>query len=127
MSTRADERAERIRREVTGWPGVTTAAGKYGETDFVVHGRSIGHVHGGHQADIPFPRRIRDELVAVGRTGPHHVHPDSGWTTLYIRTDADAEEAIELLRINYDRIIQRAAAPARDRPIGAAGRPAAGR
>jgi hypothetical protein len=24
---------------------------------------------------------------------------------LYIRTDADAEEAIELLRINYDRII----------------------
>ena len=110
MSIQADARAERIRREVTSWAGVTTAAGEYGETDFGVNDRSIGHVHGGHQADIPFPRRIRDELVAAGRTGPHHVHPDSGWTTLYIRTDADAEAAIELLRINYDRIVQRAAA-----------------
>ena len=24
-----------------------------------------------------------------------HVHPGSGWTTMYIRTDADADEAIE--------------------------------
>jgi len=112
----ADERAERIRRAVAGWPRVTTAAGEYGETDFVVDGRSIGHVHGGYQADIPFPRRIRDELVAVGRTGPHHVHPDSGWTTWYIRTDADADEAIELLRINYDRIIQRVHASGRIDP-----------
>jgi hypothetical protein len=126
MSIDADERAERIRREVTAWPGATTAAGEYGETDFVVGHRSIGHVHGGHQADIPFPRRIRDELVAAGRTGPHHVHPDSGWTTLYIRTDADAEEAIELLRINYDRVTQRPEASARSRRVSASGRPAAG-
>ena len=110
MTISVDERAEHIRREVTGWPGVTTAAGQYGETDFVVSGRSIGHVHGGHQADIPFPRRIRDELVDAGRTGPHHVHPDSGWTTLYIRNEADADEAIALLRINYDRVSHRAAA-----------------
>jgi Luciferase len=103
----AVQRAEHIEREVTGWDGVTTAAGKYGETDFVVDGRSIGHVHGGHQADIPFPRRIRDELVAAGRTGPHHIHPDSGWTTLYIRTDEDADTTIELLRINYERVTQR--------------------
>jgi Family of unknown function (DUF5519) len=110
MSLSVDERAEQILREVTGWPGVTTDTGQYGETDFVVAGRSIGHVHGGHQADIPFPRRIRDDLVAAGRTGPHHVHPDSGWTTLYIRTDADADEAIALLRINYDRVSHRAEA-----------------
>jgi hypothetical protein len=116
MGIRAEQRAEHIRREVTGWPRVTTAAGEYGETDFLVGGRSIGHVHGGYQADIPFARRMRDELVAAGRTGPHHVHPDSGWTTLYIRTDEDAEEAIELLRINYDRIVQRAEASARERP-----------
>jgi hypothetical protein len=105
-------RAERIHRSVTAWPGITTAVGEYGETDFLLDGRSIGHVHGGHQADIAFPRRIRDELVAAGRTGPHHIHPDSTWTTLYIRTDTDADEAIALLRINYDRIADRAdAAP----------------
>jgi hypothetical protein len=110
MSNHAGDPAERILRVVLGWPGIATAAGEYGETEFLLNGRSIGHVHGGHQADIPFPRRIRDELVAAGRTGPHHVHPDSGWTTLYIRTDADADQAVELLRINYDRITQRARA-----------------
>jgi Family of unknown function (DUF5519) len=110
MSNHAGDRAERILTAVTGWRGIATATGDYGETDFLVNGRSIGHVHGGYQADIPFPRRVRDELVAAGRTGPHHVHPNSGWTTLYIRTDADADQAVELLRINYDRITQRAKA-----------------
>jgi Family of unknown function (DUF5519) len=69
-----------------------------------VHGRQLGHVHGDHQAEIPYPRRIRDELVAAGRTGPHHIHPDSGWTTRYIRTDDDADAVVELIRINYDRV-----------------------
>lgn len=103
----AARRAAWILREVTAWPGVATESGEYGETDFVVRGRSIGHVHGGRQADIPYPRRLRDELVAAGRTGPHHVHPDSGWTTLSIRDDADAQTAVELLRLNYDRILSR--------------------
>jgi hypothetical protein len=109
-----DDREMRIHREVTGWPGITTGVGEYGETEFILRGRSIGHVHGGRQADIPFPRRLRDELVAAGRTGPHHIYADSGWTTLYIRSDADADEAVALLRINYDRVTarhQEAAAP----------------
>lgn len=92
---------------VTGWSGITTQVGGFGETEFYVSGRMIGHVHGDHQADIPFPRKIRDQLVAEGRTGPHHVHPDSGWTTRYIHTEADADEVIELLRINYDRVTSR--------------------
>ena len=98
---------DRIVRAVTSWDGITTQIGGFGETEFYVNGRMIGHVHGDHQADIPFPRKIRDQLVAEGRTGPHHVHPDSGWTTRYIHTDTDAEAVIELLRINYDRVTSR--------------------
>ena len=105
--TGAARRHDWIVQEVTAWPGIATETGDFGETDFVVHGRSIGHVHGGRQADIPYPRRIRDELVTAGRTGPHHVHPDSGWTTLYIRNDQDARTTTELLRLNYDRITAR--------------------
>jgi hypothetical protein len=108
QTSSAVQRAELILREVTAWPGVSTDQGEFGETDFKVGRRSIGHVHGGHQADIPYPRRIRDELVSADRTGPHHVYPDSGWTTLYIRDDADARTAVELLRLNYDRVAQRA-------------------
>jgi hypothetical protein len=106
----ADRRERHILDEVTSWEGVETDTGELQETEFLVGGRSLGHAHGGHQADIPFPRSVRDELVAAGRTGPHHVHPDSGWTTLYIRSDADADTAIELLRINHDRVGRRARA-----------------
>jgi hypothetical protein len=105
--TTADRRGRHIVATVTGWDGIETDTGEYQETDFLLRGRTIGHIHSGHQADIPFPKRVRDELVAQGRTGPHHVLPDSGWTTLYIRSDADADTAIELLRINYDRITRR--------------------
>jgi hypothetical protein len=107
-STSALGPGERIIRTVTSWPGISTQTGRFGETEFYVKGRELGHVHGDHQADIPFPRRIRDELVAAGRTGPHHIHPDSGWTTRYIATDADAaaeaDAIVELIRINYDRV-----------------------
>jgi len=106
-------RHKRIVSEVTGWPGVTTGVGEFGETDFVFEGRSIGHVHSGRQADIPFPRRIRDELVAAGRTGPHHLHHDSGWTTTLMHDDADATAVVELLRLNYDRIAGRRRSPAK--------------
>jgi hypothetical protein len=103
----SDQRGERIVQEVTSWDGVTTRPERFGGTDFVVGRRSLGHVHGGELADIPFPRALRDQLVAEGRTGPHHVNPESTWTTLHIRSDADAAEAIALLRLNYDRITHR--------------------
>lgn len=103
MSSHANERADRIQRAVTGWPGITTASGEYGETDFVVSGRSIGHVHGGHQADIPFPRRIRDELVAAGRARPHHVLPESGWVSRTIAGPEDVDEVVALFRLSYER------------------------
>jgi Luciferase len=107
FSTDTKTRGERIVDEVTSWPGITTDSGEFGETEFFLEGRAIGHVHGSHMADIPFPRRLRDQLVAEGRTGPHHVMPDSGWTTKYIRADADADEVVALLRLNYDRITER--------------------
>jgi hypothetical protein len=101
------ERGEWIVAQVLSWPGVTTDSGEFGETEFCLEGRSLGHVHGGWQADIPFPRRLRDELVGEGRTGPHHVHPDSGWTTRRIDDQADADAVVELLRLNYDRVSAR--------------------
>jgi Luciferase len=97
-------RGERIIEIITSWPGITTEIGRFAETEFYLDGRTLGHVHGDHQADIPYPRRIRDELVAAGRTGPHHIHPDSTWTTRYIASDDDLDEVVRLVRINYDRV-----------------------
>jgi hypothetical protein len=95
--------AEQIRREVASWPGVTVEAHRGGMVFFHVGQREIGHLHGNRMADVPFPVRIREKLVAAGRVDLHYLHPKSGWTTCYIRKDGDAEAIIELFRLNYNR------------------------
>jgi len=92
-----------IVREVSAWPGVTTGRHRFGGTEFRVGRRGLGHVHGNRLADLPFPRLVRNELVAAGRAEPHHILPQSGWVSVWIRSSADAETAIELFRMNYER------------------------
>ena len=95
--------ADRIREEVSGWPNVTASPHRFGGVEFKAGNREIGHLHGGHLVDLPFPKAIHDELVAAGRVHVHHVLPDSGWVSFPIKADADVEYAIELLRLNYER------------------------
>jgi hypothetical protein len=68
---------EAVRAAVAGWEGVTTDEHRFGGIAFRVGRRELGHLHGSI-ADLPFPRPVRDELVAAGRARPHHVVPDSG-------------------------------------------------
>ncbi len=98
------EVADRIRRDVTGWAGVTAHPHRFGGVEFRVAHREIGHLHGDRLADLPFPRRVRDELIAAGRARPHHVLPDSGWVSRAIRGPHDADEVIALFRLNYERL-----------------------
>lgn len=100
----AESIAERITREVLSWPGVTAEPHRFGGVEFRLNHREIGHLHGNRLADLPFPTKIRNELVAAGRARPHHVLPDSGWASFYIRGPDDAEAAIALFRLNYDRL-----------------------
>jgi hypothetical protein len=95
--------ADRIRAEVGGWPGVAVVPHRFGGVEFRVGRRELGHLHGSHLADLPFPRRIRDEIVAANRADPHHVLPDTGWVSFRIRTADDVDRAIALFRLNYDR------------------------
>ena len=99
----AASRGARIEREVGSWDGVTIAPHRFGGVEFRVGRRELGHLHGSRLADLPFPVSVRKELVAAGRAERHHILPDSGWVSLWIRSDADADTAIELFRLNYDR------------------------
>ena len=45
---------------------------------------------------------VTDELVASGRAEPHHVLPDSGWVSVYIRTEPNVQHAINLLKRSLD-------------------------
>jgi len=94
---------ERIRREVSSWPGVTVEPHRFGGLEYRLGRRELGHVHGNRLADLPFPVEMRRQLVASGRAEPHHILPDSGWVSYFMRRPDDADGAIELFRMNYDR------------------------
>lgn len=95
--------AEQIRGELLSWPGVTVAPHRYGGVEYRLGKCELGHLHGDYLADLPFPVRVRAELVAAKRAMPHHILPLSGWVSYPIR-DADAVPgAVALFRLAYDR------------------------
>lgn len=89
---------------VVSWPGVQARPHRFGGIKFTLDHREIGHLHGDRLADLPFPRRIRDELVASGRAAPHHILPASGWVSRRIRGAEDVSEVVALFRLNYERL-----------------------
>ena len=93
---------ETVRQAVESWEGVTTHAHRFGGIEFRLGRRELGHLHRSF-ADLPLPRRIRDELVRAGRARPHHILPESGWVTVPMRTATEVQNVIALLRENYER------------------------
>jgi hypothetical protein len=92
--------------EVTSWRGVVVDAEERGELAFKVGRREIGHLHGEHVAHFSFPKQVWAELREQHRIAPHPVFPDKrGPAARRIDNDADVRDVIELLRLNYDRIV----------------------
>jgi hypothetical protein len=113
--------AQRIEQEVLSWPKVSAHPHRFGGVEYQVNGHEIGHVHGDQLADLPFPVRVRRELVAAGRASLHHILPDTGWVSYYIRSAADLpgrDRAVspELRAAGWPRCRARRA-PARGRSI----------
>lgn len=104
----ADRAGEIIHEAVLSWEGVTARPHRYGGTQYRLGRREIGHIHGDHLVDIPFPKKMRDELVSAGRAEPHHVLPESGWVSVYLRGKGDVGRGIELLRLSFDLATQKA-------------------
>src|SRR3954447_10293153 len=114
---RADEEpqrpSERITEEVTSWPGVTAGPGSRGEFAFTVGRRQIGHLHGDRSAHFSFPKQVWAELHEQGRITEHPVfRGKQGPAARRIESEADVEDVVALMRLNYDRIADRGAAPA---------------
>jgi Family of unknown function (DUF5519) len=98
--------SQRITEEVTSWPGVTAGPGERGEFAFKVGRREIGHLHGDHALHTGFPKSVWTELHDQGRVDYHPVFPDrAGPASRLIENEDDVRDVIELLRINYDRVV----------------------
>ena len=98
---------EAITRALLSWPEVTAAPHRFGGVEYRFRGRELGHLHGDRLADLPFPVRIRDALIAAGRAAPHHILPQSAWVSCQLRDDADVANVVALFRMQYDRIAAR--------------------
>jgi Family of unknown function (DUF5519) len=100
--------SEVITGEVTSWPGVEAGPGRRGEFAFKVGRREIGHLHGDHAAHFSFPKDVWHELRSEGRIVEHPVFPGKhGPAARRIESEADVRDVIELMRMNYERAVER--------------------
>jgi hypothetical protein len=89
---------------VKHWDGVDVRPYRFGGVEFRLDHREIGHVHVGGVADLLMPVRLRRDLVAAGRAEPHRTQPHSGWISFRMRSEHDVPAAVELFRLNYERL-----------------------
>jgi hypothetical protein len=100
--------SQQITDEVTSWPGVEAGPGRRGEFAFRVGRREIGHLHGDRSAHFSFPKTVWEELRRQGRIVEHPVFPGrQGPAARRITSDEDIRDVIALMRLNYDRIVER--------------------
>ena len=98
--------SERIRSAVESWDQVETGPGRFGSIRFTVGRRELGHLHGDSIADLPLRPEVARELISAGQARDHrYTPPDSGWVTIALDTDEDAERVIELMRSSYERTL----------------------
>jgi hypothetical protein len=93
---------KRITEAVTSWGEITLAPHRFGGTAFMLGKRELGHIHGDRLVDIPFPKPVHDELVSTGQAERHHILPDSGWISFSLKSEADIDHAISLMRTSFD-------------------------
>jgi luciferase-like monooxygenase len=105
MSVRGAQ--HRIREAVSEWHQVTEAPHRFGGVEFRLGRRELGHIHGDWLVDIPFPKQVRDEVISTGEAEPHHILPESGWVSIFLRQDEDVERAIHLLGRSFSLAVGR--------------------
>lgn len=92
---------DQIEEEVSSWDGVTLSIHRFGGIQFNFQNKEIGHIHSNGILDILFNRKVRHELVAAGLASEHHILPDTGWVSFYVRIEEDVQKAIRLLEKAY--------------------------
>lgn len=102
-------RLKKLEDEISAWPDISIHPHRFGGREFRFRSAEVGHVHTGSIVDIPFPPVVRDELLAEGLAEEHRWVPNSGWITFRIRSDADLDHALWLMRLSYLRYALKAA------------------
>ena len=108
------EHLKKLEEEVSLWPHISVHSHRFGGREFLFGKAEIGHVHTGGVVDIPFPRSIRDALLAEGLAEEHRWVPNSGWITFRIRSEQDFKHTLWLMRLSYLRYLLKTSTAPRD-------------
>ena len=104
---------KKVEDAVASWPGISVHPHRFGGREFRFAQGEVGHVHDGGIVDIPFPRSVRDALLAEGLAEEHQWVPNSGWITFWVRSDKDVQRAVWLMRFSYFRYALKSASDSR--------------
>jgi hypothetical protein len=97
---------EKIINTVSRWGAITYQPHRFGGVEFKLGKREIAHVHGNFLVDIPFTKKMKNEIVSAGLADAHHILPESGWISKYLKTPRDVDTAIELLRVSFELALE---------------------
>ena len=94
---------KKLEEDVSAWPNISVHPHRFGGREFLFGKAEVGHVHIGGVVDIPFPRSIRDALLAEGLAEEHHWVPNSGWITFRVRSEDDLKHSVWLMLLSHLR------------------------
>jgi Family of unknown function (DUF5519) len=107
--------SELVQQTVLSWEGVTDHPHRFGGTEYRLGKREIGHIHGDRLVDIPFTKPARDQAIQEGKAEAHHILPESGWVSIWLREPRNLDDALELLQRSFQMALaQRANRQARE-------------
>jgi hypothetical protein len=105
--------SNQIVEAATSWEAVEAVNGDRGELSLRAGRREIGHLHGDRTAHSGFPKQVWHELYDAGRIDYHPVLPGRpGFGARLIESQEDVDDVIAILRLNYDRAVERHGVPA---------------
>nr|WP_315204458.1 luciferase family protein [uncultured Albidiferax sp.] len=100
--------------EVMSWPGVIAAKhwdlyrpGVPDGADFYIGDSEIGHIHFYGEAHVASNKALCDSFVKLCKARPFRYRADPSyqyWTQVQIGSPEQAQNAIDLLRANYQRL-----------------------
>ncbi len=98
--------AEKIHEALINCEGIASSSHRFGGIEYRLGKREIGHIHGNYLVDIPFPMKVRNEILARSEAEPHHILPESGWVSIFIKNGNDINRAIALLKKSHTLAVE---------------------
>ena len=102
--------AGRVASEIASWPNVISAAhwrlgrpGVVDGADFYVGEQELGHIHLDGEVHLATSLELRKTLLAKKHARPFPYY--ASWVEASIETEAEADHALWLFRLNYTRLM----------------------